>query len=260
MSSATHYFSIADVGWIDFQTEYFSFATSGLPADIHYTIAFNNSSSFVNLHLSKNINTLGEKPRIYLVLVDKQYAEKLYPLLFRSLLDQFLKPVSVKRFHKRALFIPNAKLEGSQFQSLIEQKLTDQFQDNIKFKRNRKRLKITGAIGGRIESVFSAGDTLETMIQASKVFRAHRIKNLEAGVIISNEQALFVVKINDQFFEFNINADLSSWLEKELGKKFMSALKSYIKRSIVHLRSAKQSEDVAPFSKPLVFKPSGIST
>ena len=63
--------SLENIFWFEVKEYLMSFGLNELPKNIHYTIAFNPSSEYINLHISKNTNIKTDKPRITIAAIKK---------------------------------------------------------------------------------------------------------------------------------------------------------------------------------------------
>jgi len=156
--------SINDLLWIQWKNHLISFNYLGLPKGIHYTIAFNKNSPFVNLHLTKNTEQTNqrEKPKIEICRIRKNDLFEIAPEISIGLLFQILEEVQEIKNYQDYYFIAFEEIEKEGIQKGIEKELFENFKDITKLKQN-KRLKIKGEIEGKLE-IFSENEEIQEMI------------------------------------------------------------------------------------------------
>ena len=95
--------SINDWFWFQLKNYLISFDYQDLPKGIHFTIAFNENSKFINLHLTKNIKQKKESqenkknPRIDICIISKNDFIKIVPKVSLVFLNQILEEVIRKK-------------------------------------------------------------------------------------------------------------------------------------------------------------------
>lgn len=255
MTTATiDHISINDDFWIQLKEHLISFGFGGLPKGIHLTIAFNDNSPDINFHISKNTEQQTKKPQICIAIIDKKLLEELLPALTLSMLNKVLKPVNIEeiktKFGNELGFISFDEMEKSETYSLTEQKLVDSFKDISKFRR-KTRLKIEGDIEKQLEN-FATSEELYATLQNNIVDLSPEFnKPVEGGIILSEENALTVIRINKKWFSIKTklrSVDLmTAFVNPELAKRLIRKTK----RAIVRVKNAKTFEDTEPFNKPI---------
>ena len=136
------YFKIENFGWINIRPHLISFGLNLLPDDIHFTIGFDERTSDINLHLTKNVSDKNNKPQIKIIVIEKKLFEEIIPEITLNLLYSFLTPISIdelKTKYDEIGFLSFDKLdnfEGYSFNELLEN-----YKENLKIER-KKKLKI----------------------------------------------------------------------------------------------------------------------
>jgi len=60
---------------ITFGNSVLSFSWRGLPKDVHLSISYQPKDGYINLHVTRNIGSPGDKPKVEIVRVAKVDAE-----------------------------------------------------------------------------------------------------------------------------------------------------------------------------------------
>lgn len=139
--------SIGDIFFIRWTNYQVIFRYLGMPPDVHFTLAFNEDSADINLHLSRNLPVI-EKPSIEIARINKQLLKDLAPKLASNARHAFWKPAKLQSYQlysRKSFFLQSEQLEEPPFQSLFERTLTPRFK-NISRLKGRRKLKVEGDI------------------------------------------------------------------------------------------------------------------
>jgi hypothetical protein len=246
--------SINDIFWIQFREHLLSFGFKGLPKDTHFTIVFDDKNPDINLHATKNVSNSKDKPQIKIVVIDKILLEEVIPSLTLLFLNKILQPLDMDEFkskHKHGLkFISFDTLECLGTYSMTERVLINSFKDIAKF-RQKTRLKIKGDIANRLEAIASSEDLqsliLKNMVELSNEFK----KPVDGGIIISEENYLQVIRINDRWFTFRTDIKLFDILTAIVNPKLARHLIWKTKRALVAVKNADNYTDIKHLNKPV---------
>lgn len=254
MHTAIDHISINDIFWIHFSPHLISFGFKGLPANTHFTISFDDRSPDINFHVTKNVADSTNKPEIKIVCIDKILLDEVAPSLALAMLNRLLKPINLSELiskHDYDLgFISFDSFEYSDTYSLTEQKFIDSFKDISRF-RKKTRLKIEGDIEKRLESFAVSEDLrasiLHNMVDLSTEFQ----KPVDGGIIISEENVVQVVRINDEWFTIREDLKPNDLLTVFINPKLSNQLIWKTKRALVAIKYATTFGDTKHLSKPM---------
>jgi hypothetical protein len=251
------YISINDIFWVQFKPYLVSFGFNGLPKDIHFTISFNDNNPDINFHVTKNADNPNDKPQIRIVCIDKLLLEVYVSSFSLALLNKVLQPINIEelktKYDNDIGFISFDNLELSDTNSLLKHKLIDSFKNNMEIKR-KTRLKIKGDIEKKIES-FTTSEELYTsiinnMVELSNEFQ----KSVEAGMIITEDTILTVIRINEGWFTIKKGMKPSDLITTFVNPKLAHHLIWKTIRAINAVKNAKKYSDTEHLNKPIRLK------
>jgi hypothetical protein len=254
INTTIDHFSINDIFWVQIRPYLFSFGFKSLPDKIHYTIAFNESSSDINFHVTKNIADHNNRPQIKIFIIDKLLLNELAPSLTLSLLNKILQPIDMvelkSKYDYKLGYISFDSLEHSNSYSLIEQKLIESFKDISKFKK-KTRLKLEGDIEKRIET-FSTSELIQTSLIENIVDLSDEFqKPVDGGMIISEENILQVIRINENWYTIRTDLKTFDLMTTFINPKLLNHLIWKTKRAIIEVKHASTYADTIQLNNPI---------
>ncbi len=257
MTEIIDYFAIKDLFWIQFKGHLVSFGFKGLPNHIHLTIGFDERSADINFHVSKNMPNVKEKPQIKIFVINKELLKDDIPFLSISILKKYLKPLDLEeiksKYGEDLYFISYNDSEDSDLSMLVKNNFTDNFKDILKNKR-KTRWKIDtniDDIGDRIKSFAISTEMqnffLNNIIDLPIEFQ----KPVEVGMIVAEDEAFQVIRINDEWFTIRTDIKpmdlLTSFINPELAMQMIWKTK----RALVCIKNAKSYSDIKNLNNPI---------
>ena len=254
MTATIDHININDIFWIHIKDHLVTFGFKGLPEDTHFTISFDDKSPDINLHVTKNVSDPKNKPKITVVRINKTLLEKVAPSLTLSILNKLLQPIDIdelkNRYNHDLGYITFDNFGHSDSFSLTEQKLIDSFKDISRFKK-KTRLKIEGNIEKRLESIANSKDLqtsiFKNMVELSTEFQ----KPFEVGIIISEENILQVIRINNKWFTLKTDLKPSDLLTAFVNPRLCKHLIWKTKRALVAVKNAETYSETKHLNKPV---------
>lgn len=251
------FISLQDFFWIRFDEHQINFSFKGIPEDVHFTIAFNPNSEYVNLHLSRNVAgiALMDKPRYDLVSISKKDIksfEEDAPLRFlRIMLEAF----DLEKFKLQHggnigfLSYDNLRLESEGY-SIVQTKLHEDFKKISRVKR-KTRIKVEGDIG-EILLDFSCSEEMQNYIQNHiEELPTSFSKPIEGCMLITNDGVVQLLREGDSWYRFREDISPKHLLEAFIEPETVKRLIFYSKRSIVRIRSAATKADTSKHNAPI---------
>jgi hypothetical protein len=255
MSDQINNIRIKDWFWIHFHASFISFGFKSLPDDVHFTLACNEESPDLNLHITRNIG-VPHKPRIELVRVNKSEFEKMAPYAIMSLINLFIKPFNLRkhlRKHKKKglKFIPIEALQSGQCATDMESLLVDGFKPLTKIKKTR-RLKIDGDLEGKTMELIQSPAMLDNMRNARQNFTYRSLKSVKGGIFRINKKTTALLQIQGKWFEYSKKPLPIDLLASVVGQEYALYLTRYLKKSIIRVKNAKTAAETEQWNFPLV--------
>ncbi|WGH75794.1 hypothetical protein P8625_01125 [Tenacibaculum tangerinum] len=252
-----NHFSIEDFFWIQIKPHLISFGSRKIPKDVHFTLSFNKNSGYINLHLTRNIQSrklLIEKPKIEIVRVEKDIFSKnndeLVNQFLIMFLNIFLTKIDINKFKKLNYgFLSNKKND------LKEEKLLNKVKEISEIRK--KKIKVKGNIKERIEDLVESMEMQNFLEENLIPLDLVREDTINSGMLINEEgNIISVIKIYETWFELNIESDISvkDLLKPILGELNADYLINCYERAISIIGDLNSYEESVKWSKPLVIK------
>jgi hypothetical protein len=245
------YFSIENFGWVNIRPHLISFGLNVLPSDIHFTIGFDERTSDINIHLTKNVNDNKNKPHIKLVVIDKKLFEDVVPEIALNLLYSFLTPISIdelKTKYDEIGFLSFDKLEHFEGYSFSE--LLENYKENLKIVRNRK-LKIKKGVQNDFLNFVSDKTYQNKIFDLIDELPIEFEKSIDGGMIVTNENVIQVMRINDVWYTFNLDLKPIDILKAIIEPKLAEFLVERTKNIIQIIDTCNTYSDSETYNTPI---------
>jgi len=230
---------------ISFWNKSTSNMTHKVPDNIHFTIAFNSDSKYVNLHLTKNVQNDEDKPAVRIVVIDKQLLEELAPYISNSIFNAMFELINVFSFtkNKAAYFVANAKFQRSKNALLFGNRLIKHFKP-LSRKDGKNRYKIKGDVNKPGEEFY-----MQNGHELINLLRIRTTISTNADTCyIPGDPSIILKKINGKWYKLR-DINLDELIVKILGGNLMTMINCSFKRGLVVIRSAISSKDTEEFNR-----------
>jgi hypothetical protein len=246
---------VNDWFWVQFQKTFTSFRFKGLPEDVHFTLAYNETSPELNLHLTRNTGSPTDKPKIEIIRMNKKELERMAPYAYLNFLNLSLKPFNLKKLIKKSKkkaikFIPIETLETGKCAVDLQNHLFDGFKPLARVQKKR-RLKIEGAIEDKAMELIASDTMIGNMKRATLNFKYHHFKNAKGGIFRIKGKTKALLRVQDRWFEYSNNAKPLDLVTAVVGRECALYLKRYVRESIVRIRKASNFDETRKWSNPL---------
>lgn len=230
-------FSVKGLFFIDYNLKRLNLWYKGLSKKVHFTIAYNENSEYINLHLTKNLYSDKSKinnPKIEIVRFQKDIFNALENELSQFFINELFVPINVNDFHLNgyrfiSLDEENSEKEGFELISMIK--------SFCKLKQN-KRYKIEGDIESKLLELIGTIDS-DSIVKNKKETISER-KDRESGFFLKGDKEMIgVIKIEDNWFRLNEKISVEKLLSKILGKERTNYLFKHFKDSMKIIDSLK---------------------
>ena len=256
MTQAFNYFSINNIFWIHFRSHLFSFGFKGLPKDVHFTIAYNNNSPDVNIHITKNVGFQIDKPIIRIAVVDKKILNEFSHLFYTKIFRVVTRPIDIKRFmskYPKLKFISLTGLEQSEHYESLKEVLINSLKDISKTTNNKSRLKIYGNIEKYFKQIAKSPKVRMCIKQNMVNIPKQYSQKFDGGILILGKRLLSTIRINNNWFEVNKNVDLKDILLALTDERAVEYLMRYTRMAIEFLQNTDSCSDFNKISRPVRF-------
>ncbi|MCF6131112.1 hypothetical protein [Flavobacterium wongokense] len=225
-----NHFSFESKFWFSFKPHLITFGFESLPKDIHFTLVFDERQPDINFHVTKNASNPKNKPQIKIAIIDKKVFEEVISEIGIEIIKSVLEPISFEQINMEETgYLSFDRLEEIEEYSLSN--LHEIFKEIIHIKR-KKRLKIQGDIDSNVIK-FTSSKFMETVVYNNIIdFPIEYDKPVDGGLMITNENVIQVIRINENWYKFNLNSNpleaLKSFVEPELINHLIKTTKDSI--------------------------------
>lgn len=242
-----NYFSYLDKWWIRLGENCINIGWKELPLDVHLTLSFHPNSEDVNIHLTRNVETVGRKPAIELIKIGKQflskYLERIAPLTFEHTFKATELPTYLKN-DPSVCFFPFNILDSEEHPEILRiKKFMERKLKSASQKKGNRRLKVQNDL----EKVFSGVGTLNKFHRFFDRTVEKLPKNIAAcprnGMVIVGSKPKLYFLIEGKLYQhenFKVDFSLSSLL---LGTDKEKLLKSNLKKAIEIIKLSNTYEE-----------------
>jgi hypothetical protein len=243
--------SVKDLLWFQIKEHLISFRFIGLPKELHYTISFNSESDY-NLHITKNTKNEDDKPKISILIIDRELAKSDFESLVFTMIFNLLKPIDIDKLKQATEldFISFSQLENDYSFSEFQKKLLDSFKDISKIKQ-KTRLKINGNWDETLLASVNSDEMLNLVNNNTSELIGTELKDLEGGMLISDGNVINVIKFFNEWYEFKTDIKPSELFLNIMDKKLVNLIWWKIKRSMIILKNANSYKEVEHLNKPI---------
>jgi len=249
--------SFAGKFWFQIQPHLVSFGWEGMPKDVHCTLAFNDNSPFLNVHLTKNVTGLNEtqrKPSIRIVEMSKEELNIISQGLVKRMFGMIIEPYDIVAFKRRcrskAAFLPFSNFEKPKTAQVIERKLTEALKP-ISKRQGKGRWKVVNGLEIQLAGFATDRSFLKLMMRELRPLRAKPKSWIEAGILVSKRDSVTVIRILDKWYKVREPKDLKGVLVHLAGERIADTLTKSAKYALAKIRHACVYDDVKQYDKPV---------
>lgn len=252
-----NHISIEKLFWVRFQRHQLNFSFKGKLSDIHFTVAFNSNSEYVNLHLTRNVPNIDGKlkPRFDIVIISKndleEFADELPIRLLNLMLEPFdLEKLKAKHGDEIAFLSQDVFKEGEEQYAIIQKQLTDGFKKHS-VRHRKSRIKIQDSILESLKDFATSPEIHNCVLQHAVQLPEKFEKPFEAGMLITDEEVVHVIRDGNRWMKMREDVRPEHLLECITNPELAKQLISYTKRSLVRLKKANTIRDTEYFNNPI---------
>lgn len=251
-------FSIENLFWFEIKPHQINFRFNSLPKDIHFTVAFNENSNDVNLHITRNVSQKEkthleeENPQLRIVVIDKKLLENVFPEISLNFINSILEPISIEdlkeKYNNEVGFISFDNLEKFEGYSLSN--LFEKFKEIIQIKR-KTRLKIRGKIEENILNFVNDEKLQDSIFNQIEDLSIDFSKPVDGGIILTEDKTIHVIRINDNWYNFNLNLKPNDIIKLLIEPKTADYLIEKVKREIEIIKDCNNKIDSEKYNNPM---------
>jgi len=237
--------------WLQFKTHLFSLWVKGMNKSIHYTLAFNASSDFINLHVTKNVKAEKSK-KVRICTFNKQNLEVNSEFLAIEFMNQLLIRIEDPTQLEGEVYVSFEELKEKSLMDEMETKLLDNFRRISKVKQ-KTRIKINGEYLDALESTVKDESLQNHLLENNKDFDSNSNRKIDGGMLFNeNGDITGVIKIEDFWFKLDLLTP-RELLVRLIGQQNTNDLIEYTKSAYSKLVNSHDYSWIGDFEKPMNF-------
>lgn len=247
-------FSISDLFWTQFKKNRISFSFKGLADSVHFTIAWNNETGKMNLHITKNLGDGTNKPKFVIAYFNKDFLDELMSFAPATIFNYIFQPVSFKRYSRksrkniRLMYLD--ELETDNNYSSIKNELTSKWNQQSQVKRNRFKIR-KGFEKAFIPIIHTK--PIRSFLQnniRNLSGRSFNSKSIRGGILVIGKKAFPFISSNGKCYAMTKRMTIYELLTTFSNPEFARSLVEYINEALLRLPDAQSLADTEPFNRP----------
>lgn len=217
----------------------------GLPKDVHFSLSLNENSPDINLHITREVNNPGNKPKYEVFVIARNICDDIGNDFSRYILYKTLTEFDVSKHNSEVSpkFISHDKMKEHEFYVFIEEQLTQAASNFLKYK-GRKELKVKNNAVDELEKVTPDESAFIELYNAAPEIAEVCDENIQSGIIITDENYYSVIHYRGKWYLPNNNITLNELMTGFFGEKLTNQLFYRIKKGIAIVRKANSFDEV----------------
>lgn len=214
---------------------------------VHFTIAYNENSPDINLHISKEVENGRRKPRITVAVWNKKNLELASDRLTQSMISSMIEDFDESYFQANQsdyYMIPYSRFSKS---SDLENLLLKHFQSNIT-KPRKTKVKLIGDLEESLKNYSKDKSLFDLYNEWIEPFTDPPKDNIQAYMILSENEFLNLLNFRGKWYKFKENLGNANPLEDILGNKLAKRLYWKFWKSLIIVMRANSWEETEPFN------------
>lgn len=254
MDHAIDYLSVEDLGWAHFKTQLVSFGHHGLPPDVHFTISYDRRSEDINFHLTRNVPTNENKPKIAIACINKDLLNKLQVPIAQTVLGKLFLPLDIKfirsKYGRRLFYLSFSDIEQDNRKMEIEAKITNDLKKISSIKR-KTRLKINSPNETVLKSMFLTAKMRNLLLDNLKKLPKQFSNTTDTGFLLAGKTTVPFIRVDHNWYRINDQVNpidlFLAWIDTSIRKELVAKFTE----SISFIKTAETYKDTEPYDTPI---------
>jgi hypothetical protein len=242
--------------WLSIGKHVLSFCWRGLPKDVHFSINYNAEDDYVNLHVTRNVVSQFNKPKIEIVRVKKIEVEEVAKLICQTLLADIFVPFDIRPFQRGsskmawgARYISFKRFEKSRNYRNFKIQLIRTFRQHSSIKSHGGRISMRAQMLTAFEKLFSRSDMAHLMMENIGKVPICYPPNMDFGMLLTKNSHFFVLRHKKQWYRYNSDQDPLKSLSLSLGPELAQELVEHGKWAIDFVSRSITYQDTEPYDE-----------
>ena len=229
-----------------------SFSFKGIPDEIHFTFA-KNSKAGINFHITKNINdpkNPKKKPKIPILEINKEVISSDLNSLFLTMIFGMFKEIDISE-KTDFTFLSFEDLNKNKSFGENDEDFFKTFEDVSNLTRKKTRLKVNEGWTDKLVELTQSEKMFNLINENTKKIEKSQLKEIDGGILMSDEKSLNVIKIYDKWYELSTNKKPIEMFKQVIDERLAKFIWYNIKRSIIILKSVNHWKETENRYEPI---------
>lgn len=237
--------------WVHIRPHLWSFSFKGIPSDLHFTFAKNRKSG-INFHITKNIKdpeNPKKKPSIPILEINKEVISSDLNSLFLTMVFGMLNEIDIKE----KLEFTFLSFEDLNNDITFGEKNEDFFKtfEGVSNITRKTRLKVNEGWTDKLVELIQSEKMNDVINENTKILEKSQLKEIDGGVLFSEEKSIPVIKFYDRWYELSTNKKPIEIFKKVIDERPAKFIWYNIRRSIIILKSVNSWKETENRYKPI---------
>lgn len=217
----------------------------GLQKDVHFSLSLNKNSPDINLHITREVNNPGNKPKYEVFVIARDICDDIGNDFGRYILHKTLTEFDVAKLNSAVTpkFISHDNMKEHDFYFSIEEQLSQAASNFLKYK-GRKELRIKNNAVDELEKLTPDESAFIELYNAAPEIAEVSDENIQSGIIITDKNSYSVIYYYGKCYLPNNNITLNDLMIGFCGDKLTRQLFYRIKKGITIVRKANSFDEV----------------
>ncbi len=222
----------------------------GLPKDVHFSLSLNENNPDINLHITREVNNPGNKPKYEIFVIDRKICDDIGNDFGRYILHTALNEFDINNINSEVAprFISHDNMKEHEFYFSIEEQLSQAASNFLKYK-GRKELRVKNNAIEELEKLTPDELAFIELYNAAPEVVEVNDEAIQSGIIITDKSAYSVIYYNGKWYLPNNNITLKDLMIGFCGEKLTRQLFYRLKKGITIVRKANSFDEVKHFYK-----------
>lgn len=217
----------------------------GLPKDVHFSLSLNKNSPDINLHVTREMNNPGNKPKYEVFVIAKNICDDIGNDFGRYILHKTLTEFDVGKLNSTVVpkFISHDNMKKHDFYFSIEEQLTQAASNFLKYK-GRKELRVKNNAVDELEKLTPDESAFIELYNAAPEVVEVNNEIVQSGIIVTDKDTYSVIQYNGKWYLPNSNFTLKDLMIGFCGEKLTRQLLYRMKKGITIVRKGNSFDEV----------------
>ncbi|GAB5521519.1 MAG: hypothetical protein RhofKO_37700 [Rhodothermales bacterium] len=235
--------------WLEVKEHLVSFGSSEMPNDVHLTLAYNEASPRLNLHLTKNMQE-GGKLRIDIFTVAKKYLQENWELISRTILGNALLPIDIDALASSEVYRVDVNLSSTADSDQVEW-LSSLLKVGDGDLVNRPRKKgVRSKLIDEFDDRFDGDEAVRLIEEMIVPFNPDDAANEIQWVIDKEGKLHSLIRAHGQWYQLKQIANLEDILSLLLSEEDIMRVKNHMKEAILALAESQSPSELRWAKRP----------